>query len=139
MLKARLEHIMSEDVVTLDETATVGQAAHILLRFRINGVLITRNHDRNDIRGIFTTSDLLMLLDEALSKPGHRLDELEKVAHGELKDVVQTEVLKIDKDAKIERVIALMHKKNQYTVPIFDGDKLVGVVGRHDILNAAFA
>jgi len=31
-----------------------------------------------------------------------------------------------------------MHKKNVHTIPVFDKDRLVGVVGRHDILNITF-
>ncbi|MFA5088704.1 MAG: CBS domain-containing protein [Candidatus Omnitrophota bacterium] len=35
------------------------------------------------------------------------------------------------------KVIAIMHKENVHTIPVYDKTKLVGVIGRHDVLNAA--
>lgn len=139
MLNATLEEIMSEDVVTIKEESTVAQAAHILLRFRINGILVVDGKDRNRVTAVFTTADLLQLLNEAMSLRGHRIEKLRLLADLPLKEVVSGKVVKVQKEARISKVIALMYKKEAYTIPVYDGDTLVGVVGRHDILNAAFA
>ena len=137
MLKTDLASIMSEDVVTLKENATVGQAAHILLRFRINGILIVKKDDKNKIVGIITTTDLLQLLGDALTIQGQRMSALEKIAELPVTDVASKSVLQIQKNTKIEKVTSIMSKQNKHTIPVFDGDRLIGVVGRHDILNAA--
>ena len=135
MLKASLEDIMSEDVVTIKDNATVGQAAHILLRFRINGILIVDH----SVKGVLTTTDLLRLLDNAMSEQKKRKEAIENVSKRLAVEVANKDVVNLQKDIKIERAIALMHRRNIHTIPVYEGERLVGIVGRHDILNLAFS
>lgn len=139
MLRVELEHIMSEDVVTIKEGATIGQAAHLLMRFRINGILIVKKNNKDKVLGVVTTTDLLRLLDNALSLPGQRTSALKKIAKLPVLGVANRDIVTVQKNTKIERIIALMHKKNVHTIPVYDKQKLVGIVGRHDILNLAFS
>ncbi|MFH1645695.1 MAG: CBS domain-containing protein [Candidatus Omnitrophota bacterium] len=139
MLKASIEDIMSEHIVTIPSDETVKQAAHLLLRFRINGILLVDRKDKNKLMGVFTTTDLLNLLHNAMSIGGGRMNELERIANMPVAKVATSEVIAVQKDVKIERLISIMHKKNVHTIPVYDKDKLLGVVGRHDVLNAAFA
>lgn len=138
MLKTTVENIMTENVVMINEKATVMEAAHILLRFKINGILVVKKDNRNEVMGVLTTTDLLKLLNKALSSHGHKIKELEKVGKLLVKDVINGEVIKVQKDTKLEKVIAIMHRKNIHTIPVYSNEKLVGVIGRHDILNIAF-
>jgi len=138
MLKTALENIMSEDVISIKNNATIGQVAHILLRHRINGILVVSKDDPNEIVGIVTTTDLLRLLDDILSQQGNRMAELEVVGDMPVASVLTTNVVRVSKNTKIEKVIALMYKENKHTIPVFDDEKLVGIIGRHDILNTAF-
>ena len=139
MLKVKLEDIMSEDIVTIKEDATIGQAAHLMLRFRINGVLIVKKNNKKKVIGVITTTDLLRFLNIALSLKAKRLERLKRISQTPLSSVCGKYVLKVQKDSKAEKIVAIMHKRNMHTIPVYDKDKLVGVVGRHDILNVAFA
>lgn len=139
MRRISIQDIMSEDIVTIDEHATIGQAAHLLLRYRINGILITRKKNKNDVIGIATTTDLLKLLDGVLTRHGHRMSELRRIANLPVIDIASKGIIRAQVTTKIEKVIAFMHKKNKHTIPIYDGAKLAGIAGRHDILNAAFS
>jgi len=138
LLKTSVTDIMTEHVVKITEDASVMQAAHILLRFRINGVFIVKKEDNNKIIGIITTTDLLKLFDEALSGQSHRLAELDKISGMSVIDIASKNITSVQKDAKVAKIIAIMHRKNIHTIPIYDGEKLVGVIGRHDLLNVAF-
>ena len=138
MLRVKLADIMSDDVVTIKEDTTVGQAAHLMLRYRINGVLIVKKNNKRRVIGVITTTDLLRLLNEALSSRGHRMAYLRRIAERPVTEVSTKFVLKVQRNSKIEKVVAIMHKRNMHTIPIYDGDNLVGIVGRHDILNVAF-
>jgi len=138
MIKTTVENIMTENVVMINEEATVMEAAHILLRFKINGILVVKKDNKNKIIGVLTTTDLLRLLNKALSSHRHKMQELDKVGKLLVKNVITREVIKVQKDTKLEKVIATMHRKNIHTIPVYDNEKLVGVIGRHDILNIAF-
>jgi len=138
MLHVTLEEIMTEHIVVIHERATVGDAAHLLLRHQINGVLITKENNRDKVLAVLTTADLVKALDKALTAKRGRLAKLEKMSSVPALNFASPAPLKVQKDTRISKVIALMQKKKIYTLPVFDKDKLVGVVGRHDILNVAF-
>ncbi|MDD5439223.1 MAG: CBS domain-containing protein [Candidatus Omnitrophota bacterium] len=139
MLRATLSNIMSEDIVVVSEDTKVGQAAHLLLRFRINGILVVKKGDKKKVKGVLTTTDLLGFLDKAFSGRIFAAEKLKTVANLPVGAIAGKTVLKVQKDAEIGKVISLMHKKRIHTIPVYDGKKLVGVVGKHDIINAAFA
>lgn len=137
MLRGPISDIMSEHIVKVKESASIRDAAHLLLRFQINGIFVM-GETSDDLLGILTTTDLLKILDDALSMPIQKMSSLQSVASLRVSDVMSRDVVRVQKDTAIARVITLMHKKQVHTVPIFDNDKLVGVVGRHDFINAAF-
>ncbi len=136
MLKATAEDIMSENVVTISGDATIQEAAHILLRFQINGLLVMGKKSR--VVGILTTTDLLRLLDRGLSQKKKRSRELERIGDVKVTDIASRDIVRVQKKTKIVKVAALMHRKNVHTIPVYSKSKLVGILGRHDILNAAF-
>ena len=111
--------------------------AHLLLRYRINGILVVKENDENELVGILTTTDLLRLIDTALSKKKNRINQLKKIAILPAGQIASKNVLSLQKDDKVIKAVAMMHRKNIHTIPIYDRDKLVGVVGKHDILNMA--
>ena len=129
---------MCEHPVTVKENTNVGEVAHLLLRYRIDGVLIMKKDDKNKLVGIFTTTDLLKLIDKAFSKGVHRADVLKKTSKQLVGSLASKPIVSFQKDVKLAKAIAIIHKKNVHTIPIFDKDKLVGVVGKHDLLNATF-
>ena len=139
MLKVSVQDIMSEDVVSIKENATVGQAAHILLRFRINGLLLTKKNDKNNIVGVVTTTDLLRLINKAFSTPKKKLSQIEKIAATPVIRVASRSIFRINKDTNIKKALAIMQRKGIHTLPVYDENRLIGVIGKHDILNAAFA
>ena len=137
MLNVSLDDIMSEHPVKVKENCEVGKVAHLLFRYRINGILVMKDNDEEEMLGIFTTTDLLRLMDEALSVGTHKIEALERVAKRPVGEIAHRDVIFFQKNTKVTKVIAVMHKKNIHTIPVYDGDKLVGVVGRHDIINMA--
>ena len=136
--QAMLEDIMTESVVTLKDDASIGQAAHILLRFRINGVLIVSKQNKDHIVGIISTNELLYHLNNIMSNPGNRISGLDQISNTPVSFLCNKDIITIPLNTKVKKVIAIMDKKMQYTLPIVENGKLIGVVGRHDILNAAF-
>jgi CBS domain-containing protein len=128
---------MCEHPIAVKENVTVAKVSHLLLRYRINGLLVVAKNDENSLVGIFTTTDLLRLIDDALSKGRHRINHLKKVSRLAVGKVANKNFVSLKKETKITKAIALMHKKNIHTIPIYEGSKLVGVVGRHDLLNVA--
>ena len=139
MIQILVEDIMSEHPIKVKESATIGQVAHLLLRFRINGILVVENDNDNHLIGVFTTTDLLRILDDTLKKGAKKLEEIKNVSELRVGELASRPVISLQKNAKVTKALAIMHRKNIHTIPILDGDQLVGVIGRHDILNIALS
>lgn len=139
MLKITIEDIMSEQIVRVKESVMVGDVAHLLMRYQINGVLVVDDEDKDKLIGILTTTDMLWLFDDALSHRTQRLKALERISQTPVGDVASRDVITLQQDLNITKAIALMHQKNIHTIPIYKKDKLVGVLGRHDVLNIALS
>ncbi|MDD5070199.1 MAG: CBS domain-containing protein [Candidatus Omnitrophica bacterium] len=138
MLKITLEDIMCNHPITVKDDVKVGGVAHLLLRYRINGILVIDRNDENLLKGVFTTTDLLRLIDEAVSGDRQRIQELRRVSELAVGEVASKSIISLQKDTTVVKAIATMQKKGIHTIPVYDGNILVGVVGRHDILNIAF-
>ncbi len=138
MLNIAVEEIMSELLVRVKEDLSVGKAAHMLLRHRINGILVVDKENEDKVVGIFTTGDLLRLADVILAEGSGRITALDKLSAMPVGKVASRDIISLQKGAKVTKALAIMNNKNAHTIPIYDGDNLIGVIGRHDILNAAF-
>ncbi|MBF0215640.1 MAG: CBS domain-containing protein [Candidatus Omnitrophica bacterium] len=138
MIKTTIGDIMTEHVVKISDNAKIMHAAHILLRFRINGVLIVSSKNANEIKGVVTTTDLLKVLDECLHEKDNWEEKLETISLKPVTAIASHSVVSVQKTDGILVALDLMHKKRIHTIPVYDGDKLVGIVGRHDIINIAF-
>ena len=139
MLNLPLEEIMTEYPIRVRENVLLANVSHLLLRHRINGILVVKGNNKNHVVGIFTTSDLLKLMDKALSKKHQRMAELKKLAMIPVGQVASRNVISLQKNDTVAKAVAVMHKKKVHTIPIYDKNRLVGVIGKHDILNMALA
>ena len=60
--------------------------------------------------------------------------EVEKIAATKVAEAMTTPPVTVDPETDIEKIAVLMVEKNFHTVPVVDGDKLVGIIGKEDIL-----
>ena len=51
------------------------------------------------------------------------------------RDIMQGEVISVDKDCSLERIIALMEKHNITKIPVIDDEKLTGIVSDEEIVD----
>ena len=138
--------IMTTEVITISPETEVAQAAKLLLTNRINGVPVINDSDQ--LVGILCQSDLIIqqknipipslftLLDGFIPlTSSKKLDkEVEKIAATTAADAMTANPVSVNPDTGIEKVAALMVEKNYHTLPVVDGGKLVGIVGKEDVL-----
>ncbi len=137
MLEIPIENIMSDHPIKIKENIRIGSVAHLLLRHQISGILVVKKDNENKLVGILTTTDLLRLVNQALSQKKQKINALKKISGLKAGDVASKRVISLQKDDKVMKAIAIMHRKNVHTIPIFDGQKVIGVIGKHDVLNVA--
>ncbi|OGX08761.1 MAG: hypothetical protein A2Z88_00845 [Omnitrophica WOR_2 bacterium GWA2_47_8] len=137
MLDIVIENIMCDHPIKVRESILIGSVAHLLLRHQINGILVVKDNDENKLVGVLTTTDLLRLVNAALCRRTQRLKAIKKVGLMKAGQVASKKVFSLNKHDNIMKAVVLMHRKNIHTIPVYDKGKLVGIIGKHDILNIA--
>ena len=144
MLKAK--DIMTREVITISPDTEIAQVAKLLLTNRINGVPVV--DDAGQLVGILCQSDLIIqqknipipslftLLDGYIPlTSSKKLDrEVDKIMATKAADAMTARPVTVSPDTGIEEVAALMVEKNYHTLPVVDAGKLVGIVGKEDVL-----
>jgi CBS domain-containing protein len=144
MLKAK--DIMTTEIITVTPETEIAQAARLLLEKRINGVPVVDSAGK--LVGILCQMDLIIqqksmplpslftLLDGYIPlTSSKRLDkEVAKIAATKVSEAMTPNPVTVDPETEIEKIAALMVEKNFHTLPVVDGGKLVGILGKEDVL-----
>jgi CBS-domain-containing membrane protein len=147
----KVKDIMTREVKSVSPETEITQAAKLLLSERINGVPVVNR--AGELVGILCQSDLIAqqknipipslftLLDGYIPLSFlNRLDkEVEKIAATKVDNAMTPNPITVNSDTGIEKVAALMVEKNYHTLPVVDGGKLVGIVGKEDVLRTLLA
>jgi CBS domain-containing protein len=142
----KVKDIMTREVKTVSPETEIAQAAQLLLSERINGVPVVNK--TGELVGILCQSDLIAqqksipipslftLLDGYIPlNLLNRLErEVEKIVAIKVDNAMTPDPITVNSDTDIEKVAALMVEKNYHTLPVVDGGKLVGIVGKEDVL-----
>ena len=142
----KVKDIMTRQIKTVSPDTEITQAAKLLLSERINGVPVVDKTGK--LVGILCQSDLIAqqksipipslftLLDGYIPLTRlNRLDkEVEKIAATKVDNAMTADPMTVTSDTDIEQIAALMVEKNYHTLPVVDDGKLVGIVGKEDVL-----
>ncbi|MCL2458262.1 MAG: CBS domain-containing protein [Desulfobulbus sp.] len=144
MLKAK--DIMTREVITVKESATVRELTTLLLTSNISGVPVVDDNDR--VIGVVTESDLIFqnkkvhlptafaLLDAFvfLERPGKMEQELKKMAGSKVSDICTRNLVSVTPETELDELATLMAEKKIHTLPVMREGQLVGVIGKSDII-----
>lgn len=142
----RAKDIMTPDPLTVSPQTEIVQAARILLEKRINGLPVVDGEGR--LVGILCQSDLIAeqkklplpsfftLLDGLIPLGSTKQLErqVEKIAASTVAEAMTSKPVSVDPQTSIEDLAALMVDKNFHTLPVVEDGRLVGVVGKEDVL-----
>ena len=137
--------IMTTQCITLTPETDITTAARVLLENKINGAPVV---DDGEVVGVLCQSDLVAqqkkvtlpsfftLLDGVFPLSSH--DELEremtKIAALKVGDAMTPAPTFVNPDTTIEDIATMMANEKLYTLPVLDKGRLVGVVGKEDVL-----
>ncbi len=139
MLSIPVGDIMNDHPIKVKADVTIRNVAHLLLRYRINGILVVDPENTDELLGIFTTTDFMNLIDMGITQGQKKMQALNEIADRPVRDFVNRQFLKLQQTDTTAKAVGLVHKYNVLTLPVYDGNKLVGGIGRHDLSNIAFA
>jgi len=144
MIRAR--DIMTKEVITVSPETDIAQATSLLLENHINGAPVV-NAD-GELVGMLCQSDLIVqqkkiplpsiftFLDGVFSFSSTKAleKEMQKIAATTVADAMSTDPVSVTPDATVEDVASLMAEKHFHTIPVVENGKVVGVLGKEDVL-----
>ena len=143
MLKAK--DIMTTELITISPTAELSHATRLLLERRVNGIPVV---DGEELVGIICQSDLVALQKKIripslftlfdgfipLKTTKHFEKEVQKIVANRVEEIMTPNPVTVGVETTIEDIANLMVEKNFHTIPVVDEGKLVGIIGKEDIL-----
>jgi CBS domain-containing protein len=137
--------VMTRNVISVAPDATVAQAVELMLERGISGLFVV--DATGTLAGIVTEGDLLRR-DELgterrrswwlrlIASPGRQAADFTRTHGRRVADVMTHDVISVRADAPLEEIVTLMEEHRIKRVPVLEGDRVVGVVSRADLLRA---
>jgi CBS domain-containing protein len=141
-----VQDIMTRDLITVSPETDIIKTARLLLENHINGVPVI--DETGKLVGILCQSDLVAqqkklpipsvfsFLDGVINVSSMKQikKQVEKIAATVVAEAMTPNPITVQPDMGIEVVAALMVENHFHTIPVVDEGKLVGIVGKEDIL-----
>jgi CBS-domain-containing membrane protein len=140
--------IMSREVITVGMQTSVSELAEILWKNRISGVPVLDDNGR--VVSVVTESDLIdqtkkihiptmiSILDSVIFLESSKKTEKEikKMAGNKVLDICSMELVSVSEDTGLDEIATIMAEKNVHTLPVIHDGRLVGVIGKSDIIRS---
>jgi len=110
----KVEEIMTTAVISVPEDATVEDAARQLAHYRISGLPVVNKEGA--LVGLVTEYDLI-------SKAGQTVA-----------DIMSRSVISVSPETDMEELSHLLTNRRIRRVPVLQGDRLVGIISRSDLV-----
>lgn len=123
ILKAR--NYMNINLVTLKHDTDLHDAIRIFLARELSGAPVVDN--TGALIGVLTEKDCF----EASSRYKGRGEK-----GGQVKEYMSRDIISIDADAEMDEVIEAFRTSGYRRFPVLDGEELVGLISRRDVLRA---
>ena len=143
MLKAK--DIMTKEVITVKPETTIEELARLLMKQQISGAPVV--DDNGKIVGIVTENDLisknsrlhiptiLRLFDAYIPLGTSKMEsDVRKMAASTVEDICTKEIITVDEEASVEYIATIMTEKRIHILPVVREGKLVGIVGKKDLI-----
>lgn len=138
--------VMTTNVITVTIETSLKDLAAIFYTNHINGAPVI-DQERSLI-GIICESDLIRkdkklhiptvvaVFDAVfyLERPKKMEDEIRRINATVVGDLYTKEVITVDEKTLIDEIATIMTEKKIYTIPVMDGDRIVGIIGKADLI-----
>jgi CBS domain-containing protein len=139
----KASEVMTRNLVTVGRETPVVQAIRAMLDNHVSGLPVL--DDDGKLAGILTEGDLLRRGEtgterhrprwlEVLMGPGRMAGEYVRTHGRRVGGIMTQNVFSVPPDTSLDEIVQLMERRRIKRVPVVDGDALVGIVSRADLL-----
>ncbi|MFW8601174.1 CBS domain-containing protein [Desulfobacterota bacterium M19] len=144
MLTAK--EIMTTDVISVPPDMPVEDLAALFCEHKIGGAPVMED---GNLLGVVTESDLIdqnknlhiptviNILDAVFVLNPNKVDqEFQKMAGRTVRDIFSRHSVTVGEDTPLNEIATLMAEKHVHTLPVVTDGKLVGIVGKSDLIKS---
>ena len=142
--------IMTREIITVSPEMGVADLANLFWEKSISGAPVVDAEGK--LLGVVTETDLidqskkvhiptvLNILDSMiiLENPAKLDRELKKMTGTKVKDICTAEPLTVSEDTPMDELASIMSERHLHTLPVLKDGRLIGVIGKADIIRAMF-
>jgi CBS domain-containing protein len=140
--------IMTTDVLSVRPSDSIEKVASILMENKISGLPVV--NDEGSLVGLISEGDLVFQ-NKKISPPAvvdilgaliivgsqeKYYEDIKRTLASNVESLMINDVITVNPEQTIEELASMMIDKNVNRLPVIDGDKLVGIVTRHDLIGA---
>ncbi len=144
----RVADFMTTNVITVTPETTLRELAEILSKHNINGVPVC---DKNgNVLGVVCESDLVnqnkplhiptvfFILDSVIpvGNPWRLHKDFQRISATTVADIYSRPAICVTSDTDLSEAARIMAEKKLYTLPVVDKGRLVGILGKRDVIRA---
>lgn len=133
---------MTREVITVSPETSVEEIAFLLLKHNISGVPVV---EEDKVVGVISEADLLYKKKLPTSivylyqhgnylKQEELAEEDKKIRATKAKEVMSKDVISVSPETPVTEIVSIMEEKGVKRVLVMEGDKLVGIVSKLDVL-----
>ena len=140
--------IMTRDVLCVRPDTSIEELSSILVKNEISGVPVV--DDSGALYGIVTENDLISrnkrlhiptvvsFLDAAIYLESSKKfeQEVKRLTATRVGDICSRKVITISEDTTVTDIATIMSEKKAHLLPVLRGGKVVGIVGKRDMVKA---
>jgi CBS domain-containing protein len=144
MLKAK--DIMNTTVITVTPDTSVEELGRLLIGKGVSGVPVV--DERQQLVGIVTENDLirqnerfhiptlLRIFDAFIPLQGSASIEAEikRMSASKVSEICTRKVITVDPETTVQDIATIMSEKGVHLLPVMSSGKLVGIIGKMDII-----
>jgi len=141
---------MTKEIITVTPEMGVAELAELLWEKKIGGAPVVDGQGR--LLGVVTESDLidqskkvhiptvLSILDSLifLENPAKLDQEIKKMTGTKVADIYSTKPVTVEETAPLEELASIMADRRVHTLPVTSQGRLVGVIGKSDLIRVIF-
>ncbi len=140
--------IMTTDVVTIKKDASIEDLANLFIEHKVNGIPVV--DDEESVIGMVTEGDLIeqnknlhiptviALFDAVIPLEGQKTfeSEVKRLTASKVEDIYSDKVISVASNKDVQYIGTLMAENDIHTIPVIEDGKLIGIIGKVDIIKA---
>ena len=142
--------IMTKEVITVQEDMTIEALGRIFIEKRISGAPVLDN--KGKLVGVVTENDLVRknsrlhiptvvrIFDAFVPLGGNDRveEEIRRISASKVSEICSRTLVTVAPDATLQDVSSLMFEKGVHLIPVLDAGRIVGIIGKIDIVRGMF-